>query len=313
MASIRTGLIGVTVLAFVALQSCSSSKNDDDQGTPSYGGWAGTGVAMTGGISTTPQGGAVATGGNFPQGTLSCSNRLTCSHPFCTEGAALDKMCAPCAYKVCDVFPLCCIAMWDANCMLQAQIECNCACGVNTGGAPASTGGRPPTGGSGGTGGGIRTGGAGGSGAGGASTDGGSSPGGADTGGAPPATGGSDPGGSGGAGGSGTLTLAEACAAVCDTTQDASLADCNMAAATCETGCTGYMDADPLDPDNYPLMVQCLATLTASQWECTADPTDGTMFGAIPVGDGPCETDVCLWTCTDGTLVDPTAYTRCNC
>ena len=76
----------------------------------------------------------------MPVGPLNCSNSGTCSHPFCTEGAALNSSCAPCAYEVCAVFPLCCVAMWDANCMFQAQQSCACACGVNTGRAPSSGG-----------------------------------------------------------------------------------------------------------------------------------------------------------------------------
>jgi hypothetical protein len=73
------------------------------------------------------------------------------------------------------------------------------------------------------------------------------------------------------------------------------------------------MDA-PIDPDNYPPMVQCLATLTATEWQCgLAAPDDGTMFGAIPVANGPCETEVCAWTCGDAALVDVTAYDRCGC
>jgi hypothetical protein len=318
MASIRTGLIGVTVLAFVALESCSSTKNDEEPGPARTGGSAGTGVVMSGGTSTGAQGGAVGTGGYYPPGTLSCSNKGTCAHPFCTNDAALNKNCAPCAYEVCAIFPLCCTAMWDANCMLQAQNTCSCSCGVGIGGAPPSTGGRSTGGG--GTAG-TKTGGAGGgagvsiagqggtaeAGAGGDSTDGGSAPGGADTGGAPAS------GGSGGAGGSGAFTLAEACTVLCATTQDTSLADCQLPMADCETSCTINSPDPATDTTGYPEMVQCLAELAVSEWFCSSDQTDGKLFGAIPVADGSCETEVCFWTCNDMTMADPTAIDRCRC
>jgi hypothetical protein len=344
MASIRTGLIGVTVLAFVALQSCSSSTNDDDQGTPRTGGSAGIGVATSGGTSTTPQGGAVATGGAIPGGDLSCSYRGTCAHPYCTDGAALNPSCSKCAYEVCALFPLCCIAMWDANCMLTAQDKCDCACGVNTGGSPGSTGGRPPTGGSAGKAGtagtaGVKTGGAGGAGgaktggagggggvssagqdgtagvaeagAGGVSADGGASPGGAgDTGGVPPAT-----GGSGGAGGS-APTFAENCATVCNMLDAASGFSACTTGASCVDSCTGYTDPDLYGGTaEFPPMVECLAGTTASDWTCSTGIGDLT-FGAIPLATTSCEDLVCAWVCADfnGIVLarDDTVVARCG-
>jgi hypothetical protein len=131
--------------------------------------------------------------------------------------------------------------------------------------------------------------------------------GGADTGGA---GGEGGTGGSGGAGGDGELTLAEACAGLCAVAQDASLAVCRSGAAICEATCTGV---DSTDPDNYLLMVQCLATLITSQWECSSVTGDGTLFGAIPVADGDCETDICIWTCNDKTFADASAIARCSC
>jgi hypothetical protein len=141
------------------------------------------------------------------------------------------------------------------------------------------------------------------------------------TGGVPPvATGGAHTGGraTGGKATGGMATggsppaLAPACSALCATTQHASLAACQYDVSVCNVGCTGYMD-DPIDPENYPPMVRCLASLTASQWQCSSDPTDGTMFGAVPAANGPCESLICGWTCTDATLVDASAYYRCLC
>jgi hypothetical protein len=335
MAKIRTGLIGLTVLGFALLQSCSSSNDDNNTVSNPVGGST-SGPVSTGGRTATSTGGSggvvAAAGGTYPSGTLSCSYRGTCAHPYCTAGAALDPGCAPCAWEVCQMFPLCCTAMWDTNCMVQAQASCSCACGANTGGAP-STGGRPATGGRPGGAGtaGAKTGGAAGSQAGGAGgvSVGGSA--GADTGGVPavggaggvPAVGGAAgadtggvpaAGGTGGTGGDGGLTLQEACTDVCAVTQDASLAACAFDSTDCNAMCTGYL-ADPgaAAPAEYPPMVQCLATLTASQWECSTDPFDGTMYGAIPAGSGPCETEICAWTCADGTVADNTAFARCGC
>jgi hypothetical protein len=98
-------------------------------------------ASSVGGFGPAATGGSAPTGGTYPAGTLSCSYRGTCTHPYCTTGAALDQGCAPCAHEVCQRLPLCCSALWDANCELEAQDTCGCACGVNTGGAP-STGGR---------------------------------------------------------------------------------------------------------------------------------------------------------------------------
>jgi hypothetical protein len=93
--------------------------------------------------------------GRFPPGTT--LNAKTATGPMrpiscpaaSTTGAALDQGCAPCAYEVCQKFPLCCAALWDANCELQAQDTCGCSCGVNTGGAPSggTSSGAVPSGG----------------------------------------------------------------------------------------------------------------------------------------------------------------------
>ena len=102
------------------------------------------------------------------------------------------------------------------------------------------------------------------------------------------------------------------CSSLCYVTQDASLADCQFDSKTCNASCTGYM-ASPIAPDEYYSMAQCLAGLTPSQWQCSSDPNDGWMFGAIPVPNGPCESLVCNWTCTDATFADLSAFVRCGC
>ena len=127
--------------------ACGTSSDLDVTRTGSGGsglapaGAVGGKASLVGGFGPALTGGRAASGGTYPAGTLSCSYRGTCAHPYCTTGVALEQGCAPCAYEVCQRFPLCCAAMWDATCELQAQDTCNCACGVNTGGAP-STGGR---------------------------------------------------------------------------------------------------------------------------------------------------------------------------
>ena len=109
--------------------------------------------------------------------------------------------------------------------------------------------------------------------------------------------------------------LAQACGTLCRVIQSPTLAACQYTLTDCNTTCTGYMlDPTMPDPVDYLPMVRCLATLPPAGWECSSYPTDdGIMFGAIPSADGPCENEICAWTCGDATVVDLTAYLRCGC
>jgi hypothetical protein len=115
-------------------------------------------------------------------------------------------------------------------------------------------------------------------------------------------------GGAGGEGGAGNLTTAEACAATCE--DQMGLACDNACVATC-VGLAG----DTLAPTEYAALIQCQATeLGASDYVCREQPSFPTapdMAGLV--WDGPCETELCAWTCGDGTFVDEDTYGHCGC
>lgn len=118
-------------------------------------------------------------------------------------------------------------------------------------------------------------------------------------------------GGAGGeGGGSGTLTLEQACAAVC---QDQSGLGCY--ANTCADDCV-FAAGDTDAPDEFAALVQCeAAQLGSGDYECYNQPS----FPAAPPVPGasyqtPCQTELCAFTCTDtiGYAVENT-YIDCGC
>jgi hypothetical protein len=118
-------------------------------------------------------------------------------------------------------------------------------------------------------------------------------------------------GGAGGEGGGATnLTIAQACAATC---QDQMGLACDNA---CVASCIGLAaDDGTFAPTEYAALIQCQATeLGASDYVCREQPS----FPSAPdmaglVWDGPCETELCEWTCADGTFVDEDTYGHCGC
>jgi hypothetical protein len=137
-------------------------------------------------------------------------------------------------------------------------------------------------------------------------------------GGAGGAAGGGGDGGSAGAGGSGELTLAEACAAQCNTFFTGHPAACDTADETiCNSNCSNYTYGSDESIDALFLAyARCAASeLTASSdFECGSDTeTTLTATPMWPVASGACETELCAWACPDATVVDSAIYGRCGC
>ncbi len=120
--------------------------------------------------------------------------------------------------------------------------------------------------------------------------------------------GGDAPGGAGGEGGGSTLTIPQACAATC---QDQSGLACDN---QCTASCIG-LSTDTLAPDEYAALIRCQAAeLGPSDYICREQPS----FPSAPdmAGldwNGPCETELCAWTCLDGTFVDEETFGHCGC
>lgn len=117
----------------------------------------------------------------------------------------------------------------------------------------------------------------------------------------------------GGAGGEGggtgsNLTIAQACAASC---QDQTALACDNA---CTASCIG-LNGDTSAPDEYLALIRCQATqLGPNDYVCREQPS----FPNAPDmpgldWNGPCETELCAWTCLDGTFVDEDTFGHCGC
>jgi len=118
--------------------------------------------------------------------------------------------------------------------------------------------------------------------------------------------GGDAPGGAGGEGGSGNLTLAQACAAIC---QDQAGLGCYL--TDCASNCV-VLAGDTPAPTEYAALVQCEASaLGASDYECFTPSAGPDMAGAS--WDGACEDELCAWTCADAMYVEENTFGHCGC
>jgi hypothetical protein len=117
---------------------------------------------------------------------------------------------------------------------------------------------------------------------------------------------GGDAGGAGGEGGNGSiLTVAQACAAIC---QDQMALPCDNA---CVATCIGLAAGSPA-PTEYEALIQCeAAELGPNDYECFEQTGLPDMAGAS--WDGACETELCAWTCADQTFVEEQTFGHCNC
>jgi hypothetical protein len=191
--------------------------------------------------------------------------------------------------------------------------------GGNSGHGGASTGGTSNTGGKGGGGA------SGGSGTGGSGTGGSTAGAGGSTAGAGGSTAGAG-GLAGAAGESGAAGEAGAAGATGETAAQMVDDDCtticgDQTALSCTFGsdcvasCTGIFDPDTgtMFPDEYLAMVACEAqNLASTDYYCSdqdgAGPTE-----PAPNPSTSCESEICAWTCDDGTFVDGSVFHRCGC
>jgi hypothetical protein len=168
------------------------------------------------------------------------------------------------------------------------------------GGSGGATGGRGGTGGKGGTAGkggaagsAGTTGGTAGATMGGQGGEGGDAPGGA--------------GGAGGEGGGGSLSLEDACAAIC---ADQEPLDCDTG---CLLTCIG-LATETEAPTEYNAMIQCeAAELGPSDYTCHEPSVEGPPDVAGPAFDGPCETELCAWSCAETLFAEENTRAHCGC
>jgi hypothetical protein len=136
------------------------------------------------------------------------------------------------------------------------------------------------------------------------------------TGGTSPDAGTTDDGGT-------SLTVDEACDAICAVASGSAGLKCpsnTIATTTCATLCKGYIS----DPSNnthalayYETMITCIGEhlTTLNDYQCAAA---GSLNPWSPVENNSCEDAVCAWTCYEGDNspapgCDSDVYTRCNC
>jgi len=136
------------------------------------------------------------------------------------------------------------------------------------------------------------------------------------TGGTSPDAGTTDDGGT-------SLTVDEACDAICAVASGSAGLKCpsnTIATTTCATLCKGYIS----DPSNnthalayYETMITCIGEhlTTLSDYQCAAV---GSRNPWSPVANNSCEDTVCAWTCYEGNHAlipecDSNVYTRCGC
>lgn len=120
-----------------------------------------------------------------------------------------------------------------------------------------------------------------------------------------------------------SLTVDEACDAICSVASGSAGLRCpsnTIATTTCATLCKGYIS----DPSNdthaltyYETMITCIGEhlTTLSDYQCAAV---GSRNPWSPVANNSCEDAVCAWTCYEGNHAlipgcDSNVFTRCLC
>jgi hypothetical protein len=119
---------------------------------------------------------------------------------------------------------------------------------------------------------------------------------------------GDTPGGAGGEGGEGgNLSLPDACSAIC---ADQMPLACDIA---CVESCTG-LATETDAPTEYAALVQCEATLLGpSDYTCHDQAAPGAPDQAGPAFNGPCDTELCAWTCAESLFYEENTRAYCGC
>lgn len=154
---------------------------------------------------------------------------------------------------------------------------------------------------------------------GGATATGGQSSGGGGAGGSSQAGSGGASMATGGAGGAATLTLADACTKNCSLA--AGLAGCSTTMDVCVQSCLTTFDntsaINPVLGTKYTKMMVCVATdpKFASSADFVCAKPNRALNQWSPGPDSNCESLICDWNCSDGTLgnFDPFIDIRCSC
>ena len=82
-----------------------------------------------GGMGAGPgAGGSGAGAGPGGGGSGGCDTGSSCAHDFCSQGAALDASCDPCAKSLCAADPFCCNQGWDDTCVGEVALYCGQTC-----------------------------------------------------------------------------------------------------------------------------------------------------------------------------------------
>jgi hypothetical protein len=120
-----------------------------------------------------------------------------------------------------------------------------------------------------------------------------------------------------------SLTVDEACDAICSVASGSAGLKCpsnTIATTTCATLCKGYISEPSNDTHAlgyYETMITCIGEhlTTLSDYQCAAV---GSRNPWSPVANNSCEDTVCAWTCYEGNHAlipecDSNVYTRCGC